>query len=75
MKLFSTEVEISRVTSTYYFTAIYIFIKLKSKAIHVTGCGGPQDCETSRFTDGGDVISLKSRGPFAPRMIRGTHFC
>jgi hypothetical protein len=46
----------------------------KSKAIPVTGHGGPQGCEKSRFphfldnqlTDGGKVVSLTRRPPFAP---------
>jgi hypothetical protein len=41
------------------------------KDIIVTGCGGPQVCETSRpphlldsrFTDGGEVVSLTCRPP------------
>jgi hypothetical protein len=55
----------------------------KSKSIPVTGRGGPWICETSRLphfpdnrlTDGGEVVSLKSRPPFTPRKIPGTHFC
>jgi hypothetical protein len=45
-----------------------------SKAIPVTGRGGPQGCETSRLphflgiwlTDGGDVLGLKRLPPFTP---------
>jgi hypothetical protein len=55
----------------------------RSKAIHVTGRGGPQGYETSRLlhfldnrlTDGGKVVSLTSRPPFTPRNIPGVHFC
>jgi hypothetical protein len=53
------------------------------RSIPVTGCGGPQGCETSRLphfldsrlTDGGEVASLKLRPPSAPRKIPGSHFC
>jgi hypothetical protein len=56
-------------------------IRIKGKAIYVTGPGGPSVCETSRLPhfldniliDGGEV-SLKRRPPFAPRKISGTHF-
>jgi hypothetical protein len=56
--------------------------KGKSKAIPVTGHGGPYGCETSmlphfldsRFTDGGEVVSLTHRSPFTPRNISATHF-
>jgi hypothetical protein len=49
-------------------------IFLKSKAIPVTGRGGPQGCETlrlphfldNRLTDGGEVVSLKRRPPLNP---------
>jgi hypothetical protein len=52
----------------------------RSKAVPVTGRGGPQDYETSRlphFLDCRltDVVSLMSRPPFTPRKIPGTHFC
>jgi hypothetical protein len=54
----------------------------KCKAIPVTGCGGPYDCETSRLThfvdnrltDGGEIVSLTRRPPFTPTKIPGTHF-
>jgi hypothetical protein len=57
--------------------------KKKSKAIPVTGHGGPWGCETSRLprfldarlTDDGKVVSLTRRSPFTPRKIPGTHFC
>jgi hypothetical protein len=43
----------------------------------------PRFCETSRLshfldnwlTDGGEVVSLKRRLPFAPRKIPDTNFC
>jgi hypothetical protein len=46
-----------------------------SIAIPVAGCGGPQDCETSRLphfldsrlTDGGEVVSLTRRSSFTPQ--------
>jgi hypothetical protein len=46
-----------------------------SKAIPVTGSGGPQGCETLRFpqyldnrlTDGGKVVSLTRRPLFTPQ--------
>jgi hypothetical protein len=55
----------------------------KSKAIPVTGRGGPWGCETSklrhfvdnRLTDGGEVVSHTRRPPFTPRKVPGTHFC
>jgi hypothetical protein len=55
----------------------------KGKAITVTGCGGPQVCETSRLphllgnrlTYGGEVVSLMCQSPFTPRKIPGTQFC
>jgi hypothetical protein len=57
--------------------------KKKKEAIPVTGCGGPEGCETSRLlhfldnrlTDGGVVVSLTRRTPFAPSKIPDTHFC
>jgi hypothetical protein len=57
--------------------------KVKVKAIPVTGCGGPQDCETSRLqhfldsrlTDGGEVVSLTRQPSVTPGKIPGTHFC
>jgi hypothetical protein len=56
---------------------------IKGKAIPVTGREGPEDCETSRlphfldnrFTDRGEVVSLKRRPPFTPGKIPGAHFC
>jgi hypothetical protein len=58
------------------------YLKVKGKAIPVTGSGGPLGCETSRLphfidnrlTVGGEVVSLTPRSPFAPRKIPGTHF-
>jgi hypothetical protein len=55
----------------------------KSKAIPVTGRGGPYGCETSRLPhfpdnplkDGGEVVSLTRRPPFTPSNIPGTYFC
>jgi hypothetical protein len=49
--------------------------KNESKAIPVTGRGGPQSCETSRLphfldnqlADGGEVVSLMRRQPFTPQ--------
>jgi hypothetical protein len=43
----------------------------ESKAIHVTGCGGPQGCQTSRLphfldsqlTDGSEVVSITCQLP------------
>jgi hypothetical protein len=57
--------------------------KIHGKAIRVTGCGRPYGCETSRpphflenqLTDGGKVVSLMRRSPFALRKNSGTHFC
>jgi hypothetical protein len=57
--------------------------KVKTKAIPVTGRGGPWGCETStlphflddRLTDGSEVVSLTRRPPFTTRKIPGTHFC
>jgi hypothetical protein len=55
-----------------------------SKAVPVTGRGGPYGCETSRLphfldnqlTDGGEVVSLTRPGrPLLPRKIPRTHFC
>jgi hypothetical protein len=55
----------------------------KSIAIPVTGCEGPQVCETSRFphsldnrlTDGGGVVSFTRRPSFThgkiPASVRG----
>jgi hypothetical protein len=58
-------------------------VAVKVKAIPVTGRGGPEGCETSRFPyfpdsrlrDGGEVVSLARRPFFIPRKIPGTHFC
>jgi hypothetical protein len=55
----------------------------KSKAIPVTGRGGPYGCEMSRLphfldsrlTDGGEVVTLTHWLPFTCRKIPGTHFC
>jgi hypothetical protein len=54
-----------------------------SKTNHVTGCGGPYGRKTSRrphfldtrLTDGGKVVSLTRRPPFALRKIPDTNFC
>jgi hypothetical protein len=55
--------------------SVILIIKVKvSKAIPVTGCGGPQGCETSRFphfadnllTDGGEVVKLTLLPYFTP---------
>jgi hypothetical protein len=56
---------------------------IKGKAIPVRGHGSPQVCETSRLphflesrlADGGKIVSLMRRRPFAPRKIPGTYFC
>jgi hypothetical protein len=53
---------------------VHIFWGCKSKAIPVTGRGGPCGCETSRLahfldnllTDGGKVVSPTRRPPFIP---------
>jgi hypothetical protein len=58
-------------------------VKVKGKAIPVTGCGGPYGCETlrlqhfleNRLTDGGEAVSLRRQLLFTPRKIAGTHFC
>jgi hypothetical protein len=50
---------------------------VKGKAVPVTGHEGPQGCERSRLThileswliDGGEVVSLTRRPPFAPRKF------
>jgi hypothetical protein len=50
-------------------------VKAKSKAIRLTGRGGPQGCETSRLplfldnhlTYGSEVVSLTSRPHFIPK--------
>jgi hypothetical protein len=50
-------------------------ILYNGKFIHLTGCEGPQGCETSRFphildnrlTDSGKVVSLTRRPPFTPQ--------
>jgi hypothetical protein len=52
----------------------------KGEVIPVTGCGGPQGCETSRLThfldnrltDGDEVVSLMMRPSFTPRKFH-TH--
>jgi hypothetical protein len=56
---------------------------MKGKAIPVAGRGGQWSCEMSRlpyfldsrFTDGGEVVSLTRRPHFTPRKIPGAHFC
>jgi hypothetical protein len=55
----------------------------KGKVVPVTGCGGPQDCETlrlprfldSRLTDDGEVVSFTHRPPFTPKKNSDTHIC
>jgi hypothetical protein len=50
-------------------------VKVKRKAVPVTGRGGPQSCEASRIphfldnrlTDDGEVVSLTRRPPFTPQ--------
>jgi hypothetical protein len=49
--------------------------KKKSKAIPVTGRGGPPHFLDNRPTDGGEAARLTRRSPFTPRKIPGTHFC
>jgi hypothetical protein len=57
--------------------------RVKSKAIPVTGRGGPYCCETLRLphfldswlTDGGEVASSTRPPHFTLRNILGTHFC
>jgi hypothetical protein len=66
----------------YFLITEYIY-EVRGKAIPVTGCGGPQGCETPRFphfldnrlTDGREVVSLTPRPPFTPRKIADTHSC
>jgi hypothetical protein len=61
------------------YTLVYMH---KGKAIPVTGRGDPYGFGKSRLpyfldnrlTDGGEVVSLKRRPPFTPK-IPGTHFC
>jgi hypothetical protein len=56
--------------------------KQNGKAIPITGCGGPQGCETlrlphfqdSRLRDGSEFVSLTCQPPFTPTEIPGTHF-
>jgi hypothetical protein len=48
-------------------------IKIKGKAVPVTGCGGPHFLD-SQFTDGGEIVSLMYRSPITPRKIPGTNF-
>jgi hypothetical protein len=58
-------------------------VKKKSKAILVTGRGGPWGCEMLRLsyfldnqlTDGGEVVRLMHWPPITPRKIPGTQFC
>jgi hypothetical protein len=58
-------------------------VKVKGKAIPVTGHGGRLGCETSglphfldnRLIDGGEAVCLTTRPPFTTRKIPGTHFC
>jgi hypothetical protein len=53
----------------------HVLGKAKVKAIPVTGRGGAWSCEKSRLphfldnrlTDGGEVVSLRRRPPFAPQ--------
>jgi hypothetical protein len=55
----------------------------RGKAISVTGRGGPQSCEMSKFphfldyqlTDDHDFVALTHWPLFTPRKIPGTHFC
>jgi hypothetical protein len=54
-------------------------VKVKGKAIPLTGREDPQGCVMSRIPhfldnllrDGGDVFSLRRRPPFTPRKIAG----
>jgi hypothetical protein len=55
----------------------------RSKAVPVTGRGGPYGREKSRLShflesrliDGGEVVSLKRRSPLTPRKIPGIPSC
>jgi hypothetical protein len=68
---------------TYIHVYIYEFQQKVSKAIPVTGRGGPQGCETSRLpyfldnriTGDGEVVSLTRRPPYTARKIPDTRFC
>jgi hypothetical protein len=89
-RIFSDQIHAPVALSLLYESIVRLFIrcewsqilKKKGNAIRVTGRGGPQGCETSRFphfldsrlTDGGEVVSLTYRQPFTSRKIPGTHF-
>jgi hypothetical protein len=48
-----------------------VWFFIKCKAIPVTDRGGPLSCETSRLTDGGEVVSLTRRlaALYPPRRL------
>jgi hypothetical protein len=65
------------------YTILLDLMKVKGKAIPLTGRGGPYGCQTSwlpyfldsRLSDGGEVYSRTRRPPLTPKMIPGAHFC
>jgi hypothetical protein len=79
------QMKIANYTGTY---SEHIKVKVKSKAIPVTGLGGLWGCEMlriphcldNRLTDGSKVVSPTHRPYFTPQKhyyfnVSGTHFC
>ena len=61
---------------------IFIYVKVKGKAVPLQAWSGPEGSRKLRFTDltttaqdGGKVVSLTHRPPLPSGNTPGTHFC
>jgi len=64
------------------YVYIYVCIYVKSKAMPLQACSGPEDSRKLRCPDfmttaqdGGKVVSLTHRPSLPPGNAPGTHFC
>jgi hypothetical protein len=70
-------VSFSEFMNSYLYLKKYcmVYVKVRGKAVPVTGRRGPYGCETSRrpyfldnrLTDSGEVVSFTHRPPFTPQ--------